>query len=230
MRDYATYLFDVGGTLITMDEWRRAQEYAKRAGLVGVQVEPQAVMEVFARNNLELLKRMETVQLSLLSPREQREFWVDFWGQSFRELGVGDDDAQKFARELLDAVNGGDFQKVFEDVVPALEQLRARGKHLGIISNFSPNCEPLLKSLGLAQYFDFFIVSGILGIEKPDPRIFEQAIQASGRDVSELVYVGDSIFHDVEGAHGVGMDAVLIDRANRFPDFSGARVRDLREL
>jgi putative hydrolase of the HAD superfamily len=87
-----------------------------------------------------------------------------------------------------------------------------------------------LKQLGLAHYFDFFVVSGILGIEKPDSRIFQAAIAQAGQDVSELVYIGDSVFHDVEGAQGAGMDAILVDRADQLPQFPGMRVRDLREL
>lgn len=228
--DYATYLFDVGGTLITFDEWRRAQAYARRAALAGVEVSDRDVFQVLERLNYELPERTRGITLSLLPAREQRAFWVDYWAEGFRRIGVADEPAVRFARELLDPVNGGNFQQVFADTVPALEQLQARGKRLGIISNFSPNCEALLRELGLAHYFDFFIVSGILGIEKPDPLIFQAAVEAAGRDVSQLVYIGDSVFHDVEGAKNAGMDAILVDRANRLPEFSGARVRDLREL
>lgn len=220
----------MGGTLITFDEWRRAQEYSKRAKRVGIEILPDATRQVLETLNHELPERSRHVQLSLMPAREQRAFWVDFWAEGFRQLGVSESDALGFANELLDPANGGDFQQVYEDVVPALDALQARGKRLGVISNFSPNCEPLLRRLGLAQYFDFFVVSGIIGIEKPDPRIFEAAIQASGRAVSELVYVGDSVFHDVEGAQSAGMDAILLDRADHFPNFETARVRDLREL
>lgn len=229
-KEYSTYLFDVGGTLITFDEWRRAREYSRRAALVGVEVVPDTARRVLETLNLELPERFRHVQLSLLPADEQRAYWLDFWAEGFRQIGVTERDALKFATDLLDPVNGGDFQQVFDDVVPALDALQTRGKRLAIISNFSPNCESLLGRLGLAHYFDFFVVSGILGIEKPDPRIFQEAIRASGKDVSELVYIGDSVFHDVEGAHGAGLDAVLLDRANRFPDFKSARVRDLREL
>lgn len=229
-KEYSTYLFDVGGTLITFDEWRRAQEYSRRAALVGVEVVPHAAQRVLEVLNQELPERSRHVQLSLLPAGEQRAFWLDFWAEGFRQIGVSDRDALRFANELLDPVNGGDFQQVFEDVVPALDALQARRKRLAVISNFSPNCESLLRKLGLAHYFDYFVVSGILGIEKPDPRIFQEAIRASGKGVSELVYIGDSVFHDVEGAHGAGMDAILLDRANRFPNFGSARVRDLREL
>lgn len=234
MVEYSTYLFDVGGTLITFNDWLRAQAYANYAARANVHASAQEVHQTLETLNHELNDRLKGIPLSLLPPAEQRAFWVDFWAEGFRRIGVGDQHAQEFAGELLDPVNGGNFQHVFDDVIPALESLRARGKRLGIISNFSPNCEPLLKQLELAPYFDFFIVSGILGIEKPDPRIFRAAVDASGKAIAELVYVGDSIFHDVEGARGAGMEAILIDRDNRFPnfehEFGGRRVRDLREL
>lgn len=234
MKEYAGYLFDVGGTLITFNEERRAQEYARRAAGVGVNVSPAETRSVLDALTHELPDRSRHLQLSLLPAAEQRSFWLDHWAEGFRQIGVGQADALRFADELLDAENGGDLQQVFGDVVPALDTLKARGKPLGIISNFSPNCEPLLRQLGLAHYFDFFIVSGILGVEKPDPRIFEAGIRAAGIPAAELVYVGDSIFHDVQGALGVGMGAVLLDRTDRFPnleqEYSATRVRDLREL
>ena len=230
MQDYSIYLFDVGGTLITFDEARRAQAYTERAAQAGITISPDETLRVLENLNHELPERSKHLQLSLLPAREQRAFWLDFWAEGFRQIGVAEKDAQRFVRELLDAVNGGNFQQVYADVVPALEALQARGKRLAIISNFSPNCEALLRELGVAHYFEFFIVSGIVGIEKPDARIFAEAIRAADADVREMVYVGDSVYHDVEGARGAGMDAILIDRANRFPDFPTARIRDLREL
>lgn len=230
LKEYSTYLFDVGGTLIKFDEERRAAAYAERAASVGIDVSVQAIARVLRALDHELPERTRDVPLSLRAVETQRAFWLDFWAEGFRQIGVGDADARTFAGELLDPVHGGNYQMVFPDTIPALERLRARGKRLGIISNFSPNCQSLLDELGLAQYFDFFIVSGILGVEKPDPRIFDAAIQAAGKTVTELVYIGDSVFHDVQGAGTVGMDAILIDRANKYPAENIVRVRDLREL
>jgi putative hydrolase of the HAD superfamily len=161
---------------------------------------------------------------------EQRAFWLDLWAEGFRQLGVPADLAVTFADELLDPANGGDLQTVYPDVVPTLEGLLKGGKQLGVISNFSSNCQDLLRQLGLEGYFDFFIVSGILGVEKPDPQIFEAAVAASRRDKAGMVYIGDSIHHDIDGAAEAGLDAVLIDRENRHPEFRGTRIAELTEL
>ena len=227
---YSTYLFDVGGTLMKFDEHRRAVAYVERAARVNVAVSTEQAAHILEELDFELPARQRGIPLSLLPVQAQRAFWLDFWAEGFRRLGVSDADAVPLAEELLDPVNGGNYQMVFEDVLPALDALQARGKRLGIISNFTPNCETLLRALGLAQYFDFFIVSGIIGIEKPDPRIFHAAIAAAGKPASEMVYIGDSVHHDLEGANGAGMDAILIDRPGRYADRALPRVRDLREL
>lgn len=229
-KNYSTYLFDVGGTLIKFDETRRAAAYVERAARAGVPVSASDAARVLEQLDHELPTRTHNLTLSLLPVLEQRAFWLDFWAEGFRQLGVAENDARAFADELLDPKNGANFQAMFEDTIPALEMLRARGKRLAIISNFSPNCQALLSDMGLAHYFEFFIVSGILGIEKPDARIFQAAIERAGEPVSALVYIGDSIFHDVQGARSVGMDAILIDRANRHAERDVVRVRDLREL
>lgn len=229
-REYSIYVFDVGGTLMKFDERRRAIAYVERAARANCVVSVQETARVLEELDFELPDRQRGVPLSLLSVSAQRAFWLDFWAEGFRRLGVSDADAVPLAEELLDPVNGGNYQMVFQDVIPALDALRARGKRFGIISNFSPNCETLLGELGLAPYFDFFIVSGILGIEKPDPRIFHAAVAAAGKPVSEMVYIGDSVHHDLEGAQGAGMDAILIDRADRYANSALPRVRDLREL
>ncbi len=229
-KEYSTYLFDVGGTLIKFDERRRAVLYAERAARVGCGVSQARAARVLQELDYELPERQRGAPLSLWSAAAQRAFWLDFWAEGFRRLGVAETDAITFANELLDAANGGDLQTVFDDVTPALDALRARGKQLGIISNFSPNCQTLLGELGLAHYFDFFIVSGILGIEKPDPRIFHAAVVAAGKTIQEMIYIGDSVHHDIEGARSAGMDALLIDRAQRYVDGALPRLGDLREL
>ena len=74
------------------------------------------------------------------------------------------------------------------------------------------------------------VISGKEGIEKPDPAIFRLALERSGIDPGEAVYVGDHPRIDVEGARAVGMDAVLIDRRERYPGFEGKRIETLEHL
>ncbi len=73
-------------------------------------------------------------------------------------------------------------------------------------------------------------ISGEVGVEKPDPRIFLLALERAGVDAAETVYVGDNPEFDVWPSAALGMTPVLIDRRERFPDHEGLRITDLRDL
>jgi putative hydrolase of the HAD superfamily len=124
----------------------------------------------------------------------------------------------------------GEFEVLFDDTLAALNALRAHSIPMGILSNFSPNLEDLLRKLGIHDFFSFFIVSSLAGVEKPDKQIFDLAIHAANRPRDEIIYIGDSIFHDMDGAHAAGIAGILIDRGNRHLDYADTRVRNLTEL
>ena len=68
------------------------------------------------------------------------------------------------------------------------------------------------------------------GVEKPDPRIFELALERSGARREETLHVGDLYHVDVEGARAVGLRAVLLDTADLYAGFDCRRIRTLGEL
>jgi putative hydrolase of the HAD superfamily len=95
--------------------------------------------------------------------------------------------------------------------VEALTRLRAAGLVTGVISNSNGSVRQALERAGLLPLLDFVIDSTVVGIAKPDPRVFALGLQAAGVDAHEAVYVGDSYFVDVVGARGAGLGAVLFD-------------------
>jgi putative hydrolase of the HAD superfamily len=101
---------------------------------------------------------------------------------------------------------------------------------LGVISNYEAWLEDLLSDLGLSDLLPVRVISGVEGVEKPDPAIFRLALDRVGVPAAEVVYVGDVPDFDYEPAAAIGMFPVLIDRRDRHPGFAGARVTDLREL
>ena len=74
------------------------------------------------------------------------------------------------------------------------------------------------------------VISGVEGIEKPDPRIYALALERLGIEASEAVFVGDNPEFDVEPPAAIGMATVLIDRRQRYPGHAGPRITDLRRL
>ncbi|KAF0246309.1 MAG: Haloacid dehalogenase-like hydrolase domain-containing protein [Planctomycetota bacterium] len=111
-----------------------------------------------------------------------------------------------------------------------LRNLKNLGYRLAVISNSDGSVEGMLDRLGLKAHLEFVIDSKIVGIEKPDPRIFRMALQQSGADPARALYVGDMFHIDVLGARSVGMDAVLMDPADLHTERKCRRVREISEL
>lgn len=98
------------------------------------------------------------------------------------------------------------------DARETLEALRERGLHLQVVSNIDDDqFEPLFEQLGLAPLFDCTTTSEEARSCKPDPGIFRLALRkAGGLSPDEVVFVGDSVPHDVAGAGALGMTTVLL--------------------
>ncbi|AZI58473.1 HAD family hydrolase [Nakamurella antarctica] len=103
--------------------------------------------------------------------------------------------------------------QLFPDVLPALELARAAGYAIGVVSNSDGNHQRAkLFSVGLADAFSAAIISGDLGISKPDPRIFLAACEALGFAPSQVAYVGDKLDIDALGAQSAGLTGIWLDR------------------
>jgi REG-2-like HAD superfamily hydrolase len=228
MTRYSTLIFDVGGTLVRLNVEAMARIYVDACKTLGAPTEFARACAVIETLERELPIRQQQ-RLVSLEQDHGKDFWIHFYTDGFRRLGVTGD-VFAYADEIRARFQRAEFETLFDDVLPALDALAARRIPMGILSNFSVNLENVLRQVGVHHYFSFFVVSAAVGIEKPDPKIFELAAQATHKPHAELVYIGDSIFHDIQGARNVGMDAILIDRKNQHPDFSGTRLSSLTEL
>jgi putative hydrolase of the HAD superfamily len=167
-------------------------------------------------------------ELWTTSPEKSRRFWHDVYGIFFEHLGIANPNGliDVVYAEFTDLAN----YALFDDVVPVLDRLAAAGLTLGVVSNFEEWLERLLERLGVRSYFVVRVISGREGLEKPDPAIFTLAMSRAGVAPGGSVYVGDNPEFDVEPALGVGMFPVLIDRRDRYPGATCARIRGLDEL
>ena len=140
---------------------------------------------------------------------------VEIDQMAISELGVGPMPDSFFRRlsELFLVVSNW---HVFPDVLPALDALKERRLTVGAVSNWMWQLPELLHSLELVSHFDFIATSARVGFEKPHPEIFRYALEQAGVEPGEAIHVGDHLDADVEGARGVGIGAVLIDRRGRF--------------
>jgi len=143
-----------------------------------------------------------------------------------REFGY----AEAMAEEAFDAfIQARNEVDLYDDVLPALEQLRARYR-LFTASNGNAD----LAKIGLAHFFERTVAARHVGALKPDPAIFHKVIEGTDLQAGEVVYVGDDPHLDVAGARGAGMQAIWIDRQGvQWPAEIAPpthTIRSLREL
>ena len=162
------------------------------------------------------------------SPEASARFWKSVYVQMLDELAIASPNG--LVDTLYATFTDQRNYAIFDDVMPTLDALEADGLAIGIVSNFEAWLEELLRRLGVRDRFQAVVISGIEGIEKPDPRIFMLGLELLGLKANEVVYVGDNPEFDVAPPAALGMTPVLIDRRGRFRDAGGTRITDLREL
>lgn len=146
------------------------------------------------------------------SDERAADVWTGMYVLLCRRLGIPDEEAAPLARAVYDAFGEAARWKAYPDVAPAFERLRSRGVRVGIISNWDTRLEGILHGLGLGGSIDTIVSSAVVGLHKPDPRIFELACERLGVAPQRCAHVGDHLYADVLGARAVGMRPVLIDR------------------
>jgi putative hydrolase of the HAD superfamily len=224
---YDAVFFDAGETLVHPHP-TFADLFAQTLRSQGYDVSPETVRErghvVFER----FRSAAQANEMWTTSIERSRRFWHDVYRVFVQELGIADADGllDVLYATFTDLAN----YRVFDDVPPVLDRLRDAGMVLGVVSNFEAWLEQLLERLGVRSYFAVSVISGVEGVEKPDPRIFELAMDRAGVLPDVSVYVGDNPEFDVDPALEAGMFPVLLDRRERFPDAPGARITSMDEL
>jgi putative hydrolase of the HAD superfamily len=123
------------------------------------------------------------------------------------------------------------WEYVPEDVKPALAAFRRKGLRLVVVSNANGRLHHLFERVGLTQFFDVVLDSFEWGVEKPNPRLFQLALEQSHASADMTAHVGDLFHIDVAGARAAGLrEGILLDAAGLYPDVDCRRIRSLVEL
>ncbi len=101
-----------------------------------------------------------------------------------------------------------------EDALPTLKTLRAQGYKLGLISNAGDDADvqTQVDHAGFRPHLDYVITSAAAGIRKPNPRLFQMALDQWAIPAKKAVMVGDTLGADILGAHNAGLFSVWITR------------------
>jgi putative hydrolase of the HAD superfamily len=100
---------------------------------------------------------------------------------------------------------------LYEDSIPVLRALRARGVRTALVSNCSRSTRPVVDGLGLEQEMDAVVLSFEVGSAKPDPAIYRAALDRLGAEPTDAAFVDDQAVY-CDGAAALGMRTYLIQR------------------
>lgn len=141
-------------------------------------------------------------------------------------------------QELYDSFNYdfGRFIVLLDGAVDVLKELKRRGYIVGAVTNGVSALQNIkLDTAGIRDLFDVVVVSGDIGIYKPDRRIFDEAVRRAGVKNEEALFIGDHPINDVKGALGADMKVIRMN----YGDFKGkglgeegvfAEIEDIREV
>ncbi len=136
---------------------------------------------------------------------------VDRLRRRARACGVGDDDLDALVADLHVASKTYTL-KAYDEVTDVLAELRRRGLTVAICSNWDWDIDRAVAAAGLEAAVDVVVTSAQAGARKPNPRIFRYTLERCGAAPAEALFVGDTLYADVEGPRSYGMAAVHVWR------------------
>jgi len=217
-----TVFLDAGGVLVNPN-WVRVSAVLAAHG-VDVSASRLAEAEPHAKRRLDT---GETIQAT----NDAQRGWT-YFNLVLGEAGIPLSEASDAALRDLHAYHQqfNLWETVLDGVRPALAALRARGLRLVVLSNANGTLQRMFARLDLASAVDALFDSCDEGVEKPDPRFFQLALDRVGATAATTVHVGDLFHVDVVGARAAGIRPVLLDVADLYQDADCLRVRSLTAL
>jgi HAD superfamily hydrolase (TIGR01549 family) len=218
----STVIFDVGNTLHHLDHAFIADVICSTGHSVGAL--DVAMAEYQAKAAVDRLFRARSA-----GPDEARH--VPYFETMLTALGVSSDSYEEIVDSLRAENDRRSLWRVMHPRTPhVLDELRRRGFTLAVISNADGRVPAALAASGIAGHFTVVIDSHLVGVEKPDPRIFMLALEACDAAAQDAVYVGDIYEIDVRGARSAGLAAVLLDPLGLYGEVDCPRVTALDHL
>jgi putative hydrolase of the HAD superfamily len=154
------------------------------------------------------------------------EIWVLFTERIIQGMGgVGDTHAA--AVEMERRWSHSARFELYDDALPALTAVSARGLKIGLLSNSSRDLGEFISHHGIRA--DAVLTSASHGKTKPHDSIFRAILEALGVTAAEALMIGDTLREDIDGARAVGMRALLLDRDGRHPDVT-ERIESLATI
>ena len=212
-------LFDVDFTLFRPGPELGPEGYRRVGERHGLALEPGRYEDARAAAIAKLQRERELVH--------DEEVWIAFTEQIVLGMGGDPGGARACATDMVREWERHENFSLYEDALPALEELRRHGLKVGLVTNGQRDLEEFVGHHGIEV--DAMVGSRSHGRTKPHPSIFAAALRILEVRPEEAAMVGDSYEDDIEGARALGLRVFLLDRDGRAPDVE-ERIDSLHEL
>jgi putative hydrolase of the HAD superfamily len=144
---------------------------------------------------------------------------LESWRTALTSHGIDDTDLAAELAETFPRIRRGKHV-IYEDTSQTLAALSQKHS-LGLLTNGAPDLQRRkIDGAGIKKYFDQVLISGDIGIGKPDRRIFDAILMRLNVSPETSLMIGNSLISDVKGAQSVGMRAVWLNRSGKIRDDS----------
>jgi putative hydrolase of the HAD superfamily len=217
-----TILLDAGGVL-AVPNWERVSAILRAQG---IEIQPLTLAAA------DHLAKFEIDVGSYIGVSTDSDRWHRYFELVFAHASIPLDSRTDAAIDAMRSYHNARnlWETVPDEVRPALIRLRKRGLCLAVVSNANGTVADAFERAGLSEYVDMIIDSHYEGVEKPDPRLFEIALERAGGQRDTAVHLGDLFHVDVMGARAAGIRAVLFDVADLYKEYDCQRVGSLTEF
>jgi putative hydrolase of the HAD superfamily len=220
-RKLKAMLFDFGGTLAFLDFDLLAREFSRE----GRKLDPLAL------EHAEYAGRAAIDRVLMNPGTEVATSYGEFFRAWMAAAGIPDEEILAHGARFTAIHREATLWRVVRHgTFEALERLKSAGYKLAIVSNAEGQVEADARRFGLAPFFDVIIDSHVVGVAKPDPRIFEITLERLGLAPDEVRFAGDIYSIDVLGARAAGIEARLIDQHDRYTWVDHHKIKHIAEM
>ena len=211
-------IFDAGGVLVFPD----FNLLAKLGNQARISTSPHQIAQTHARF---LWRLDENIAQSHQLPR------ISYFQDIFKQIS----DSEEKIKAAIELSSRADKIKhiwsvTYPWVAESLQRLKDLGYRMAVISNSDGRVDQILQDLGIRAFFEIVIDSFVVGVEKPDPHIFEIALQSLGWHPDETIYIGDIFYIDVWGANQAGLGAIHLDNMGLYDNWDGIHISSIQQL
>ncbi len=224
-----TVFLDAAGTLIKPLE-SVSGTYSRIARDFGVNLETKKLSERFSAAFTSMPDLAFSFETEAQLHQQEYRWWYRLVAQVIYRDELDFNRFDDYFDRLYSYYAKGDAWKTYSEVKHVLQQLSDSGASAIVVSNFDSRLENILKDLKLDRYLDRIVYSSRAGYAKPNPGIFQLALEYADTDSSRVIHVGDSESADYWGARSAGIDCLLLDRGPDMRSRQSHCITDLKEL